>query len=139
MLHSDSRRRRSGEAIRDYIRCEVIEPIAVDTLEHSIKARSRWKTVSDVTEGVAHGLLGVTSILAWISGVYETKATLFATGCCSTVSVVMLRYAAYASQQCEDYHHTLLEAMKYFDMKKKLPALEHPDSVVDTTPTPTPV
>ena len=74
------------------------------------------------------------------STVSESRAIALASGCCSTLSIVLLRYATYSSRQCDDYHSTLVEIMKYFDMKKTLPAIEHPfdiDGAGIAAPTPT--
>lgn len=97
---------------------EIANPLVLDDLRHAVGSRHRWKRVSDYCEAFAHLLLGLASILAFLAASYDQeKALLIANGIVSTMSIVLLKYSAYARAEYEERHKAVVTALQYFNVR----------------------
>lgn len=72
-----------------------------------INSRHRWARIANISEGSAQVLLGISAILAFAAGFFTTQYLSFASASCSTVCLVLMRYAAYASGESTERHAIL--------------------------------
>ena len=108
---------------------DVLHPMVHQDLLSALQARKRWLKVSNLCENLAHVGLCVTSILAFTASTYRNPAVLFANGCCSTLSVVLLKYSAYAAGESAERHQVILKTLRYLKLRDLPPVLvtEHDD------------
>lgn len=120
-------------SISRHLSQDVIRPEMAHELESALSSRKRWGRTANIMEAVAHVMLGLTSILSFCSGIFENKLLLFATGICSTLSLVLLKYAAYAQKECEERHRVVHGFLEYFDISPIPQIQDTQSSTVDQT------
>lgn len=76
-------------------------------LRKHIQLADAWHTTASVFEALAVFLGGLGSVLAFAAGVYEKKELSFSAGCCGMVSMVFLRFAAYALKESRENTYSL--------------------------------
>jgi hypothetical protein len=86
---------------------EVIAPSFEREVRGLVASRLSWRKAANWVEGGAHVLLGGSSILAFTAGFYDSKLLSYASACCSTVCISMLRFAAYAANESSDRNAVL--------------------------------
>lgn len=95
----------------------IIHPAYIDDVRHAIGGRKQWKRISDVCEAGSKVLAGVSSILAFSSGVYALKALAFASGCAGTVGIVLSVYSGYAAGESKERTTRLNTILKQLDIE----------------------
>lgn len=89
---------------------EIIAPDFEFEVRDVVRSRFRWRKISDWVEGIAHVLLGATSILAFSAGFFGNIYLAYAAACCSTVCLAMMRFSAYANGESIE-RNTILNRM----------------------------
>ena len=115
-----------------------LHPTLLDDLKDSIRSRAHWKKVANVTECLAHICLGLTTILAFVASVYrQLSILLLLAGVTSALSLVLLKYSAYATNECEERHRVVCGTLKYFKVEEALPPVMSPQAGDESIITPT--
>ena len=119
---------------------DVLNPTVAGDLENALSARRKWKVVADTFDVIAHILMAVTGILAFVASYMDSNsAVVFSNGCTSTLSVVCLKFACYAAERCNEEHHIVCGTLAYFGTDTILPLHGYMDETEQCPPTPTPI
>ena len=94
---------------------DVLNPTVAGDLENALSARRKWKVVADTFDVIAHILMAVTGILAFVASYMDSNcAVVFSKGCTSTLNLVCLKFACYAAERCNEEHHIVCGTLAYF-------------------------
>ena len=61
--------------------------------------RHRWRKIGNWAEAAAHVFIGLSSILAYSAGFFNSRFLAYASACFSTVCIALLRFATYAENE----------------------------------------
>ncbi len=89
-------------ALIDKINKELIEPTYYDDIKNNLYGRSKWKTISDITETISKILAGITTVLAFAAGFFDMSFLSFMAGCLGTISLVLLQFSSYCSNESKE-------------------------------------
>ena len=94
----------------------------------TVNGRFSWRKASNVSEGLAKVLAGVSTVLAFAAGVYDDRAMSFSAGTVGTVSMVCMTLAAYASNESTQRTQQLNSLLGHLGISK-VPDLTSDNSV----------
>lgn len=114
--------------LRTEVLNNVVKPTIESDIKQIIKDRQNWRNISTISEATGHILLGITTILTFSSGVFDLKGLVFASGCVGTICMVLLRFSAYAKNECTERHNLLTRLLKYIDIEP-VPSIS-PDEII---------
>lgn len=84
------------------IRTELVEKNYYRDVKYNIISKSACKITGDITEAIAHILMGVTAILAFAAGFYDLRVLSFVADCLGTASLVLLRFSSYCMKESKE-------------------------------------
>ena len=64
--------------------------------------RHHWRKISNCVEGIAHIMLGISSILSFSAGFFNNMYLTYAAACSSTICLALLRFSAYANNESNE-------------------------------------
>lgn len=85
--------------MRDAIFQQIVVPDYRREVAEVVTWRQRWRKIASFSEGIAQCFVGMSTLLAFAAGFFDSKYLSFAAGCCSTVCIVLLRYSTYAENE----------------------------------------
>lgn len=92
---------------------DIIDINLYDDIESNTRDKSRWKTIGDITEALAHIFIGATVVLSFAAGFFDLKYLSFISGCCATVSMALLRFSAYCFKESKERTAQVNILLKY--------------------------
>jgi hypothetical protein len=88
-----------GQATKEQIIKEYIEPSYVYDVKDTIHARRRWRHFGHIFETSSKVCLAASGIFSFSSGYFENSFHSFLAGTCSTLSLASLQFASYCFRQ----------------------------------------
>lgn len=77
----------------------LIEKTYYRDIEYNLSSKSRWKIVGDITETIAHLLIGIGILLAFASGFFNLIYMSFISGSCSTGALIFIKFSSYSMRE----------------------------------------
>lgn len=92
----------SEKILIDKIKHELIEPQYYSDIKSNLRGKTCWKDTGDVTETIAHVLIGVSAILSFASGSFDNMILAFVAGCVSVGSGALLLFSKYSMHESKE-------------------------------------
>lgn len=93
---------RNEDELIDKIQKELIGTNDYEDIQRGLESRARWKLIADITEALGVMIAGIGTILAFASGFFKLEILAFLAGCAGVVSMVFIKYSAYALNECRE-------------------------------------
>lgn len=106
----------ANEELTSDVLTNIVVPEYKDEIKDIIIWRRKWRKIANWAEASAQILLGMGTILAYSAGFFNTKYLSFASGCCSTLCVILLRYSKYANGESNERNKILNDLLKKIDI-----------------------
>jgi len=84
------------------IRIELVEKNYYSDVKMNIRSKTIWKFVSDLTEALAHILMGLAAVLSFAAGFFDYTLLSFIGGCFGTSAIVLLQFSSYAMKESKE-------------------------------------
>ena len=81
------------------IKTGLVNPTYYSEIKTNLKARADWKSTGNVMDAASKVFSCFATILAFAGGAYDNQIVSFVSGCCGTVSLVLLTFSAYSMFQ----------------------------------------
>lgn len=80
----------------------LVEQAYMTDVKDTLGGRYHWRKVGDWSEALARICAGISTMLAFASGIYELKALSFAAGCTNTMAIVLGLWVSYAVKESKE-------------------------------------
>lgn len=90
------------EKLKTKIMTQLIEPAYYNDTEKNIRAREKWKSISDISQTISKILAGLSTVLAFAAGFFNITILSFIAGCLGTLSLVTQQFSQYSLNESKD-------------------------------------
>lgn len=90
------------EKLKTKIMTQLIEPAYYNDTEKNIRAREKWKSISDISQTISKILAGISTVLAFAAGFFNITILSFIAGCLGTLSLVTQQFSQYSLNESKD-------------------------------------
>jgi len=107
-----------SEELIKKIQSELIEKNYYDDVKYNLDGKSRWKSIGDKLEALAHIIMGLTSILAFATAYFDDVVFSFVAGCTGILALVMLRLSSYAMRESRERTEQVNRILENLGLRK---------------------
>ncbi len=113
----------------------IIIPDDESNIRDLLVSRKRWRYAGNWLEGVAHALVGISTILSFISSVFDNKYIALATGCTLTLCMILLKYSTYSEKESSERTQILNRILARYKIAEVPTITAGIDNETNNTPT----